>query len=438
MKRPVAPWTGHDEDGGGTPRAMPRWLAQAPTDRLPWRTTLFLTLFMVAGTKGAAGGFEGGPGRGYPGREVASDLERVAPNGWAYALVIATGLLLLFRYRYPPVALFGTTTAVLGYLAAGYVYGPVFIGPAVAVFAAIAAGHRRLGWSAVAAFALGQTLTHLLYEHLPPSDDAAPSWGQLLFAAAWIAAVVAGGELLRSRREQWAQQRAERAAAQRRRADEERLRIARELHDVLAHSISVINVQAGVGLALLDQHPEKAREALTTIKGASKEALGEVRQVLEALRTPGGSAPRTPAPGLARLRELTDQAASAGLTVDVTTEGKRRDVPPAADLAAFRIVQEALTNIVRHSGSRTARVLVSYDPGELRLRIDDDGPATAGGETGGGNGLVGMRERAAALGGTVDAGPRPDGGFRVLARLPLSEGGTARLAEATDGKEGLK
>ncbi|WP_419993230.1 sensor histidine kinase [Streptomyces boninensis] len=439
MKRPVPLWKGDDEDGGGPPRALPRWLAQAPSARLPWRTTLLLTLFMVVGTRGAAGGFEAGPHEGGPDPSVAaSNLDRVTPNGWAYALVIASGLLLLFRYRYPPLALFGTTAAVLGYLAAGYMYGPIFVSAAVAVFAAVAAGHRKLAGITIAAFAVGHiVLSHALYDYLPPSRDSAPSWGQQLFAAAWIAAVVAAGELLRSRREQWAHEQAERAAAKQRRADEERLRIARELHDVLAHSISVINVQAGVGLALLDQHPEKAREALTTIKGASKEALGEVRQVLEALRTPGGAAPRTPAPGLARLGELTDQAAAAGLTVDVTTEGTSRQVPPAADLAAFRIIQEALTNIVRHSGSRTARVLLSYDPGELRLRIDDDGPATAGGETGGGNGLVGMRERAAALGGTVEAGERPDGGFRVLARLPL--GDAVKLAPApapaNDGKE---
>src|SRR5690606_8568535 len=202
----------------------------------------------------------------------------------------------------------------------------------------------------------------------------------------------------------------------RRRADEERLRIARELHDVLAHSISVINVQAGVGLALLDSDPEQARTALTTIKEKSKEALGEVRQVLDTLRTPG-AAPRAPAPGLDRLPELVEQAAAAGL--DVTVEGEVPDLAPNADLAAFRIVQEALTNVVRHSGSRNARVRTEVRDGALRLCIDDDGPATGADAGGSGNGLAGMRERAAALDGTIEAGPRPDGGFRVLAVLPL-------------------
>jgi signal transduction histidine kinase len=259
-------------------------------------------------------------------------------------------------------------------------------------------------------------VAHWLYRRLPPSGDSAPSWAAEGVIAAWVVAIVALAELTRVRREQWARERAERAQAARRRADEERLRIARELHDVLAHSISVINVQAGVGLALLDTDPEQARTALTTIKAASKEALGEVRQVLDTLRSPG-DAPRAPAPGLDRLPELVQQAASAGLTVDV--EGAPPRLAPGTDLAAFRIVQEALTNVVRHSGSRHARVRLDHDARTLRLRVDDDGPATGAQAGGSGNGLAGMRERAAALGGTIEAGPRADGGFQVLAELPL-------------------
>jgi signal transduction histidine kinase len=259
-------------------------------------------------------------------------------------------------------------------------------------------------------------VAHWLYRWLPPSGDSAASWTQEIVIATWVVAIVALSELVRTRREQWARERAERAQAARRRADEERLRIARELHDVLAHSISVINVQAGVGLALLDTDPEQARTALTTIKAKSKEALDEVRQVLGALRTPG-DAPRAPAPGLDRLPELVQQAASAGLSVEI--EGEPPTLPPGADLAAFRIVQEALTNVVRHSQSRHARVRLEHGDGTLRLRIDDDGPATGADAGGSGNGLAGMRERAVALGGTIEAGPRPDGGFRVLAVLPL-------------------
>ncbi|MGW5427210.1 sensor histidine kinase [Streptomyces sp. NPDC004059] len=366
----------------------------------PWRSTALLTAFVLIGTHFAAHG----------------QAHRVPLNASARLLLLVASVLLLWRHRYPVAVAYGTAVATLVYLAAGYPYGPVFLIVAVGCFSAVVAGHRRAAWGAVGLLWAGHALIALwLYRWLPPAGDQAGSVYQEIGIGAWVLAVVALAELVRVRREQWARERADRAAAARRRADEERLRIARELHDVLAHSISVINVQAGMGLALLDSDPEQARAALTTIKAASKEALGEVRQVLDTLRAPG-AAPRAPAPGLDRLPELVEQAASAGLTVEI--EGEPPRLPPGADLAAFRIVQEALTNVVRHSGSRHARVRFAHDGEALRLRIDDDGPATGADAGGSGNGLAGMRERAAALGGTIDAGPRPDGGFRVLAVLP--------------------
>lgn len=338
---------------------------------------------------------------------------------FARALLLVGTLLLLWRHRYPVFVVFGVAASALLYFGAGYPYGPIFLTVALACFSAVVAGHRRAAWAALGMLWVAHLLEgHWLYQWLPPNDDTVGDWGEDVSVAAWMVAIAAVSELVRVRREQWDRDRTERRQAARRRADEERLRIARELHDVLAHSISVINVQAGVGLALLDSDPDQARTALTTIKAASKEALGEVRQVLDTLRTPG-DAPRAPAPGLDRLPELVEQAAGAGLTVGVETQGKRRTLPPGADLAAFRIVQEALTNVVRHSGSRHARVLVGYEDDALKLRIDDDGPATGVDAGGSGNGLAGMRERAAALGGTIEAGPREDGGFRVLAVLPL-------------------
>ncbi|EPH45068.1 sensor histidine kinase [Streptomyces aurantiacus] len=385
-------------------RQSPPWwrLGDAAARRLPWLTTALLTLFVQVGTTFA--------GRGQ------SDREPV--DGFARALLFAGTASLLLRHRHPvPVAYFAAGSALV-YLGAGYPYGPVLITVAVGCFAAIVAGHRYAAWGAVAMLWTGHLLVaHWLYRYLPPSGDGARSWGGEVVVAVWVVAIAAVSELARTRREQWAKERAERELAAKRRADEERLRMARELHDVLAHSISVINVQAGVGLALLDSDPEQARTALTTIKSASKEALGEVRQVLDTLRAPG-AAPRAPAPGLGRLPELVEQARSTGLTVTVATEGRRADLPPGADLAAFRIVQEALTNVVRHSGSRNARVLVHHAPDAVTLRVDDDGPATGADAGGSGNGLAGMRERAAALGGTIEAGPRPDGGFRVTAVLP--------------------
>ncbi|MFD0313346.1 sensor histidine kinase [Streptomyces flavalbus] len=407
------PSAGRFRHGPAWWRSGPPWAARWGDDgernavaAWPWASTLLLTAFVLVGSTFAARGQEG----------ERADLDLFA----RVLLVIAAGLL-LWRGRYPVAVLFGTATATATYLGAGYPYGPVFLTVAVACFSAVVAGHRRAAWAAVGALWAAHVLVaHWLYRWLPPSGDAAASWGQEAVVLAWVAAIMAGAELARARREQWARERAERAQAARRRADEERLRIARELHDVLAHSISVINVQAGVGLALLDSDPEQARTALTTIKSASKEALGEVRQVLDNLRAPG-EAPRAPAPGLDRLPELVAQAASAGLTVEV--EGEPPRLPPGTDLAAFRIVQEALTNVVRHSGSRHARVRLDRaggaGGGALRLCVDDDGPATGADAGGSGNGLAGMRERAAALGGTIEAGPRPEGGFRVLAVLPL-------------------
>ncbi|MFF4586208.1 sensor histidine kinase [Streptomyces sp. NPDC001388] len=403
------PWRGR---GHGPPWSRRRPGGEPDGGRWPWRSTLLLTVLVLAGSGFAARGQRG---------------ERAGLDAFALVLLLVSCVILLWRQRHPVPVVFGTAVTVALYLGAGYPYGPVFLTVAVACFAAVVAGHRRAAWTALGLLcAVHLLVAHWLYRWLPPSGDQPASFGQEIVVTGWVVAIVAVAELARARREQWARERAERAQAARRRADEERLRIARELHDVLAHSLSVINVQAGVGLALLDTAPEQARTALTTIKSASKEALGEVRQVLDTLRAPG-EAPRAPAPGLDRLPELVEQAARAGLTVRVAGEPPR--LPPGTDLAAFRIVQEALTNVVRHSGSRDARVRLDRAGGTLRLRIDDDGPATGADAGGGGNGLAGMRERAAALGGTIEAGPRPDGGFSVLAVLPVRAKATGEAGE---------
>ncbi|MFJ3516799.1 sensor histidine kinase [Streptomyces sp. NPDC090131] len=379
-----------------------RWVER--TRRGPaWRSALLVAVFAQIGAGWAA----------------HSQSGRVALDGFARLLLLLGPALLVVRHRYPVAVVYGVSVITLVYVGAGYPYGPVFLSLALACFAAVVAGHRRAAWGAVGLLWAGHLLIgHWLYRWLPPAGDGPTPWAQEVGITAWVLAVLAVAELVRVRREQWARERAERAAAERRRVDEERLRIARELHDVLAHSISLINVQAGVGLALLDSDPEQARTALATIKAASKEALGEVRQVLDTLRSPG-EAPRSPAPGLDRLPELVEQAAAAGLSVNVSVDGKARALAPGVDLAGFRILQEALTNVMRHSGSHTARIRLTWQPNVLELRVDDDGPATGGVSDGSGNGLVGMRERASALGGSVEAGPQADGGFRVVAGLPL-------------------
>ncbi|ARF82897.1 hypothetical protein B6264_18060 [Kitasatospora aureofaciens] len=345
--------------------------------------------------------------------------ERVPLDAFGYLLLLVGPALLVLRGRRPVAAVAGTSVVTAAYLAAGYPYGPVFASWVIACCSAIGRGHRRAAWAGVG----GVYLVHVLATFvLPDGWQRAPRskfvWQEELGLLAWLLLVLAIAELLRFRRERIAAHRAYRQQLDQRRANEERLKMARELHDILAHSLSLINIQAGVALALLDRRPEEARTALVTIKSTSKEALGEVRQVLATLRGPG-EAPRGPAPGLGRLDELTEQADRVGLAVEVLEDGERRPLSATVDLTAFRIVQEALTNVIRHSVAREAVVVLDWrDAAVLVVRVEDPGPGVVGDAGGSGSGLVGMRERAAAFGGTITAGPLPGGGFRVRAELP--------------------
>jgi signal transduction histidine kinase len=248
----------------------------------------------------------------------------------------------------------------------------------------------------------------------------APSPTAVAALAAWILVLFGTAEAVRIRRERRTEAARIRDEESRRRASEERLRIARELHDALGHHLSLINVQSGVALHLNEELPEGTRSSLSAIKQASKDALSELRSVLDVLRQEGEPAPRSPGSTLARLDDLVSQASAAGLEVRTETEGEARPLPFAVDVAAYRIVQEALTNVTRHSGAATATVHVCYGEHNLTVEVDDDGkgsgPHTA---DSGGTGIGGMRARVRALGGQLQAGPRPEGGFRVRARLPL-------------------
>ncbi|HEY3506101.1 MAG TPA: sensor histidine kinase [Actinocatenispora sp.] len=200
----------------------------------------------------------------------------------------------------------------------------------------------------------------------------------------------------------------------------ERLRIARELHDMVAHSVGIIAIQAGVGNRVIGTRPDDAQEALRVIETTSREALSGLRRTLVALRRaePGRAGPNV-APGLAELDRLAAGAAEAGLHVTVHRTGAARPLPADTDQAAYRIVQEALTNVIRHSGARRCRVDVDYRESELAVVVDDEGCGRPDPLGDNGFGIVGMRERAALLGGDLSAGPRPGGGFRVAATLPL-------------------
>jgi signal transduction histidine kinase len=230
----------------------------------------------------------------------------------------------------------------------------------------------------------------------------------------------------RARRAAELQQRAERLEREREQRErvavaEERRRIARDLHDVVAHGVGVMTVQAGAARLLLDDDPGRAREPLLAVEQTGRQALGELRRLLGILRADEPEPALRPQPGLADLEGLLAQARDAGLPVGMVVEGAPAPLPAGIDLAAYRIVQEALTNTRKHAGPARACVAVRYAPEALELEISDDGRAGANG--GGGHGLVGMRERVALYGGRLDAGPRPEGGFSVRARLPLQAAG---------------
>jgi signal transduction histidine kinase len=346
------------------------------------------------------------------------------PANLGYLLLAISGLVLLVRRRWP-VTVFATTVACsLVYYAAHYPDGPGWIGLFIAIYtlAAQGDGHRSLHLLVAGKVAL--IVGWLLTAELRPLNEA----GWVFFRIGAAIMVAALGESVRSRRALMAEamERAERAEQTkeeeaRRRVDAERLRIAREVHDTVAHAIAVINVQAGVTAHVLDKRPQQARETLLVIEQTSARALGELRATLGVLRGAADDDRRAPTPGLAQVEELTGLAREAGLDVEVEVASQPRELPSAVDQAAYRILQESITNAIRHAGPARVAILLSYRPSELELQVNDDGrgPGEAAGRDAGGRGIVGMRERAALLGGELTAGPRLGGGFQVWARLPL-------------------
>jgi signal transduction histidine kinase len=333
----------------------------------------------------------------------------------AVALVIAAAVALAPRRRYPVAVLALVFGITLVYFVLGYANGPIWLALLIAYYTAVTGGHRlAAGIAAVAGFAIFPWLDYLLRDRPPPDLVG------LAALAAWLLVVLGAGEVVRIRRERAAAAARIRKEEARRRASEERLRMARDLHDSLGHYLSLISVQSGVALNLNQQLPEQARAALAAVKQASKDALGELRSTLDILRQDGEPAPRAPAPGLGRLGELVSQASAPGLGIRAETQGTVRPLPFGVEVAAYRIVQEALTNVARHAGPATVTVRLSYGEEDLTVQVDDDGRGPADRQDpAGGTGIAGMRDRAAALGGELYAGSRPGGGFRIRARLPV-------------------
>ena len=337
-----------------------------------------------------------------------------------HLLLIVSGVALAVRRRWPVAVFAVTALAGLAYYALDFPDGPGWLGLFVATYTLTAYGDGRrslmLAGAVIAVLATGWLIAAADIE-----PRAALGW--VFFRIGGAVGSAALGESVRSRRVIAADalrraELAERTRDQeaRARVDEERLRIAREVHDTVAHAIAVINVQAGVTAHVLDKRPDRAREALSAIEQTSSRALQEMRALLGVLRDDDG---RVPYPGLAQLDELAARARDAGLEVDL----EAAPAPPvsgAVDRAVYRILQESITNVIRHAGPTRVTIALDYGTDAVEVRVRNEGGPTAPPATvGTGRGILGMRERCRLLGGELDAGPLPDGGFAVTARLPL-------------------
>jgi len=329
-------------------------------------------------------------------------------DGWAFALVLTAAGLLMARRRWTLAALTGVTLATSTYLVAGYPYGPILLSFFVAVYTAARRLPLRTSVPA-AVVALAVLLLHVFGEGNPLGV-----WLSLIPGTAWVVAPFAIGVGVRLGQESRAQDRAE---VIRQAVYEERMRVAQDVHDVVGHGLAAIKMQADVALHVLSRKPGQAELALKAISTTSAAALEELRATLVVVRQSDDS--RAATPGLAMLGDLEKRMTHAGVRLRILTSGEPRELPPAVDLAAYRVVQEALTNVLRHADSQAATVRVRYDLDTITVEVTNPGEAVPVSRIGEGTGIAGMRERAVSLGGTFSAAPSPDGGFRVRAALPI-------------------
>jgi signal transduction histidine kinase len=351
----------------------------------------------------------------------AAEDERVL-DAAGYACLVVAGASMAVRRRLPAVALLLASAAVGVYAARSYPGGPIFVMPLVGVYSVAALRPRRRSLPLVAAAVLTVLLPALVFDRSTEESGLIA-----LVYVGWVAVALLLGEAGRGRREYLVglEERARyleesREQEARRRVAEERLRIARDVHDVAAHALASIALQAGVGTRLGAREPQEAQDALARIRSASTDALGELRRVLDLMRGEDGGEPRDPPPTLADLDGLVSNASGNGADVRLQVRGEPRPLPAVLELAAYRIVQESLTNVVRHAASPIATVTLTYGDSGLEVEVLDRGRGVPMADERAGHGITGMQERAAAVGGRLEAGPEPQGGFRVWARLPVS------------------
>ncbi|POX45647.1 two-component sensor histidine kinase [Streptomyces sp. Ru72] len=358
------------------------------------------------------------------------------PDALSLVLMVLGAAALVLRRRRPMAVLAVTVALSLVELVTADPRAPVAMSAVVALYTVASTTDRPTTWRVGLLTMTVLTAAAMLAGPLPWYAQ------ENLGLFAWTGMAAAAGDAVRSRRAfvQAIRERAERAERTReeearRRVAEERLRIARDLHDVVAHHIALVNVQAGVAAHVMDKRPDQAKEALSHVREASRSALNELRATVGLLRQSGDpEAPTEPAPGLARLDELADTFRSAGLPVEVAGADDGTALPAAVDLAAYRVIQEALTNVRKHAGpTAKAEVSVVRVGPDVEITVLDDGPGEDGppgdDDGHGGHGLLGMRERVTAVGGSLTTGPRYGGGFRVHAILPVENHTTTAAGE---------
>jgi signal transduction histidine kinase len=336
------------------------------------------------------------------------------------ALTVASALTLAFLWWSPLASLVGALVLLCAQALAGYDFTAAAVGVVmVASFATVAFDHWKRAVAAGFVVAVGVIVVLVALPTLS-WQTALATWAAL--SIVWVVAVVIRlyrGSIERAERRA-ALFAADREARAREAVAEERARMARELHDSVGHALNVVVLHAGAAQRIMKTKPDLAREALESIETASRQALGDIERMLGILRAPDEESCCDVTPGMSQLETLCAQVREAGLPVDLTVAGEARPLAPSLDLTAYRIVQESLTNTLKHAGKTRATVSVRYEERALAIEVLDEGRGTTAATAGGGRGLVGMRERVATFRGELEAGPRPEGGFGVRARLPLA------------------